>query len=237
MQEIKTILFDKEKLKKAINENGYTQRSLSRKMGYEDSYLASTIKRGCKIRIQDYKLMCLCLGISEDKLIPDKNNREDDSIIQYLDEYDKRMNESFSTFVKLIDYKISNIQKCVENLDKDIKAIRQNGNTIKIQNEKLKDKVDGFRLDLNDELQDIFEKLNIIIDASGSDKIRIAKDFLRNMLPAEENDIYLEAQKSQISKKYIDRAKQELGVFVETKGYGNNKTKKWHFSQEGRTWQ
>ena len=72
----------------------------------------------------------------------------------------------------------------------------------------------------------------MIAESSGSENIRKEKTYLATMLndgPGDENAIYLEAQKQQIAKKYVDRAKTELGVLVKPKGYGKNQTKTWFF--------
>lgn len=231
MTEIKKILFDKEKLKHAISEKNYTYKSLSRAMGYGESYISDTIKRGCLMRIGDYKLMCSYLEVQENNLMPDDPAKSDVQSIS-AQELNEQMNKMFSDITKFVEHKMERMQKSIDSVADDIGVCRQNTNTIKIQIEKLKEKTDGLRLDTNDALQDLTDKVTGIADASGSEKLRQAKSFLAKILndgPYDENKIYLEAQKLQIAKKYVDRAKSELGVLVETKGYGNNKTKNWYF--------
>lgn len=60
------IIFDKDKLKIAAKEKGYSNVQLSEMMGYSRSYIKNIIGHGCSMRIGDYKLMCSYLGVSED---------------------------------------------------------------------------------------------------------------------------------------------------------------------------
>ena len=232
MTEIKKILFDKEKLKHAISEKNYTYKSLSEVMGYGESYISDTIKRGCLMRIGDYKLMCSYLEVREDDLKPNEEIKNDAATIVDFREHEARVNQMLSDLTKYVGHRMDEIQKSIDAIGDDVRACRSNTNTLKIQSEKIKEKIDGLRLDTNDALADITDKLAGIVDVSGSEKLRQEKAFLAKILnegPYDENKIYLEAQKSQIAKKYVDRAKSELGVLVETKGYGNNKTKNWYF--------
>lgn len=226
------IIFDKDKLKIAAKEKGYSNVQLSEMMGYSRSYIKNIIGHGCSMRIGDYKLMCSYLGVSEDQLKPEmKLDNADDRMVS-TDGFEEIINKAFQDLTKFVEYRMDRLQTSVDKLNSVVDICRTNTNTIKIQNEKIKESVNSLRMDMNDALEDITEKVDVINSFSGAEELRKAKAMLAKILndgPQEENEIYLEAQKQQIAKKYVDRAKNELGVLVETKGYGNNKTKRWFF--------
>lgn len=225
------VIFDKDKLGIAVKNKGYTNMTLSRMMGYNDSFIRNIIGRGCSMRIGDYKLMCAYLGVSEDELKPAEKS-DNPNNIQNCDEFKKYIDKAFQDLTKFVDYKIGQLRTSVDKLENATCICRENTNIIKIQNERLKEAINALRLDMNDAMGDIAGKIDVINSISGAEELRKAKAMLAKMLndgPKEENEIYLEAQKQQVAKKYVDRAKNELGVLVETKGYTNNKTKKWFF--------
>lgn len=231
MPETNQIIFDKEKLKKAIQDKNYTYKSISEMMGYGATYISDRIKRGCSMRIGDYKLLCSYVGVKEDELKPDEMQMDKVPVLD-LSEHENRLNKSFSNLSRLVEHKLCQMQKSIDEMKSDVEVSRSNTNTIKIQNKKLEEKMNDMKLDLNDTLTEISDSIALIAESSGSENIRKAKTFLAKMLndgTGDENAIYLEAQKQQIAKKYVDRAKTELGVLVKPKGYGKNQTKTWFF--------
>lgn len=226
IQQIEKIVIDKDKFKKALEVQKLTMKDLSFMLGSNAGYISKIMRNGCTFRISDYKMICEILKVSEDDLKPEPEKPEQQS------ELNNKTEKSFQNLTKLIEHRLNKMQELVEKVSNDAGMCRSNINTVKIQNEKLKEQISSLKLDVNDSLADISEKLENVVGSSGDGETIRAKKLLSKLLSdggKEENAIYLEAQKQKIAKKYIDRAKTELGLFVETKGYGASKTKKWFF--------
>ena len=110
MTEIKKILFDKEKLKHARSEKNYTYKSLSEAMGYGESYISDTVKRGCLMRIGDYKLMCSYLEVREDDLKPNEEIKNDAAITANFREHETRVNQMFSDLTQYVGNRLDGVQ-------------------------------------------------------------------------------------------------------------------------------
>lgn len=222
------IFYDKNKLKAAIAGKGMSASALSKQMGFSETYIADCNRHGSGMKPVGYKLMCMILGVDESALLPDPPEPE---TADKPDE-SENLNKAMADMAKFIKHEIDRINERIDGIENDIKQCRTNTQTLKVQTEKVKETVLDAKLDLQDSLQDIAETLTFITDVSGADKLIKAKALLSDVLKTgseDENKILLEAQKAGVPKKYLDRAKSEMGVLVETKGYGKNQSKRWFF--------
>lgn len=224
---VEMVTIDVDKLRSELKKRKISQTEFSRQLGKNDYYIAHLERTAAQSAAME-KIMCLLLELKPGSLI--KQEEKAAAPVRDADTAPVLKREDMEKFTKFFQHHMEKLTKMVEEANDSIGVVRGKVNANTIQIEGIKKSMQDTATTVQAHVDNLTEILDGAVITKESTNITEAKQFLAEMMEGdgcEENKIYMEAQRRQIRKKDVQRAKNELGIITSVKGYGNQMKKIW----------
>lgn len=234
---IKKIKLDWEKLVKEIAKQGKSVSGVSIAIGRSTSYLGGIMRKAKKQGdIEIYSkiegLISHELGCEPGTFVVKERPTEQQKEETADTDYTPIINNQRYIVSKLesLERSVSALEKRFDAVEGNTEIIRSKSNVTVVQLAKLKESIDEMNDgDTVEEIKKLLESKTII--ANGCDRgkaYELLEEYVKDRNGIEQSKLYALADERNIPRKDILRAKNEMGLKVISKGYGDNAEKYWY---------
>ncbi len=201
------VVINKEKLKTAIENKKYTQEKLSEEMGRSKTYVNQILSGNVsEIKESDERFLCLLLGLKPGELIKedDTNSNSWENQAEIL----KTLGNMTHT-MKTMAEKQTQLLLLYNEMSEDIETLKRKASANTVQLERIKENLDKPTKSENDRAKEFLVEIMKNGRINGAEVLRMADE-------------------AGIDRGRLLRMKKEMGIQVETVGYGNNQKSYWY---------
>lgn len=201
------VVINKEKLKTAIENKKYTQEKLSEEMGRSKTYVNQILSGNVsEIKESDERFLCLLLGLKPGELIKEDDNNSNSwenqaGILKTLG----NMTHTMKTMAE----KLTQLLLLYNEMSEDIETLKRKASANTVQLERIKENLDKPTKSENDRAKEFLVEIMKNGRINGAEVLRMADE-------------------AGIDRGRLLRMKKEMGIQVETVGYGNNQKSYWY---------
>ena len=201
------VVINKEKLKTAIENKKYTKEKLSEEMGRSKTYVNQILSGNVsEIKESDERFLCLLLGLKPGELIKedDTNSNSWENQAEIL----KTLGNMTHT-MKTMAEKLTQLLLLYNEMSEDIETLKRKASANTVQLERIKENLDKPTKSENDRAKEFLVEIMKNGRINGAEVLRMADE-------------------AGIDRGRLLRMKKEMGIQVETVGYGNNQKSYWY---------
>lgn len=201
------VVINKEKLKTAIENKKYTKEKLSEEMGRSKTYVNQILSGNVsEIKESDKRFLCLLLGLKPGELIKedDTNSNSWENQAEIL----KTLGNMTHT-MKTMAEKLTQLLLLYNEMSEDIETLKRKASANTVQLERIKENLDKPTKSENDRAKEFLVEIMKNGRINGAEVLRMADE-------------------AGIDRGRLLRMKKEMGIQVETVGYGNNQKSYWY---------
>lgn len=201
------VVINKEKLKTAIENKKYTQEKLSEEMGHSKTYVNQILSGNVsEIKESDERFLCLLLGLKPGELIKedDTNSNSWENQTGILKTLGK-MTHTMKTMAE----KLTQLVLLYNEMSEDIETLKRKASANTVQLERIKENLDKSTKSENDRAKEFLGEIMKNGRINGAEVLRMADE-------------------AGIDRGRLLKMKKEMGIQVETVGYGNNQKSYWY---------
>ena len=201
------VVINKEKLKTAIENKKYTQEKLSEEMGHSKTYVNQILSGNVsEIKESDERFLCLLLGLKPGELIKEDDTNSNSwenqaGILKTLGNMTHAM--------KTMEEKLTQLLLLYNEMSEDIETLKRKASANTVQLERIKENLDKPTKSENDRAKEFLVEIMKNGRINGAEVLRMADE-------------------AGIDRGRLLRMKKEMGILVETVGYGNNQKSYWY---------
>ena len=201
------VVINKEKLKTAIENKKYTKEKLSEEMGRSKTYVNQILSGNVsEIKESDERFLCLLLGLKPGELIKedDTNSNSWENQAEIL----KTLGNMTHT-MKTMAEKLTQLLLLYNEMSEDIETLKRKASANTVQLERIKENLDKPTKSENDRAKEFLVEIMKNGRINGAEVLRMADE-------------------AGIDRGRLLRMIKEMGIQVETVGYGNNQKSYWY---------
>lgn len=201
------VVINKEKLRTAIENKKYTQEKLSEEMGRSKTYVSQILSGNVlEIKESDERFLCLLLGLKPGELIKkdDTNSNSWENQAGIL----KTLGNITHT-MKTMAEKLTQLLLLYNEMSEDIETLKRKANANTVQLERIKENLDKPTKSENDRAKEFLVEIMKNGRINGAEVLRMADE-------------------AGIDRGRLLKIKKEMGIQVETVGYGKNQKSYWY---------
>lgn len=200
------VVINKEKLKTAIEKKKYPKEKLAQDMGRSKTYIYQILNGNVlDVRRSDERFLCLLLGLNPGDLM----EKDVDENLGTPQVEIPKIFENILREIKETREEVRRVASIYEKMSEDIEALRRKVSANTVQLEKIKEDVNKSAKNENDRAREFLA--GIIKDGriNGAEVLRMADE-------------------AGIDRGRLLEMKKEMGIQVETVGYGKNQKSYWY---------
>lgn len=201
------VVINKEKLRTAIENKKYTQEKLSEEMGRSKTYVSQILSGNVlEIKESDERFLCLLLGLKPEELIKkdDTNSNSWENQAGIL----KTLGNMTHT-MKTMEEKLTQLLLLYNEMSEDIETLKRKASANTVQLERIKENLDKPTKSENDRAKEFLVEIMKNGRINGAEVLRMADE-------------------AGIDRGRLLKIKKEMGIQVETVGYGKNQKSYWY---------
>ena len=200
------VVINKEKLKTAIEKKKYSKEKLAQDMGRSKTYIYQILNGNVlDVRESDERFLCLLLGLNPGDLMEkdaDENLRAPQAEIP-------KIFENILREIKETREEARRVASIYEKISEDIEALRRKVSANTVQLERIKENLDKPTKSENDRAKEFLVEIMKNGRINGAEVLRMADE-------------------AGIDRGQLLKMKKEMGIQVETVGYGKNQKSYWY---------
>lgn len=200
------VVIDKEKLKTAIEKKKYPKEKLAQDMGRSKTYIYQILNGNVlDVRESDERFLCLLLGLNPGDLM----EKDVDENLGTPQVEIPKIFENILREIKETREEVRRVASIYEKMSEDIEALRRKVSANTVQLEKIKEDVNKSAKNENDRAREFLAEIIKDGRINGAEVLRMADE-------------------AGIDRGRLLKMKKEMGIQVETVGYGKNQKSYWY---------
>lgn len=200
------VVINKEKLKTAIEKKKYSKEKLAQDIGRSKTYIYQILNGNVlDVRESDERFLCLLLGLNPGDLM----EKDVDENLGASQAEIPKIFENILREIKETREEVRRVASVYEKMSEDIEALRRKVSANTVQLEKIKEDVNKSAKNENDRAREFLAEIIKDGRINGAEVLRMADE-------------------AGIDRGRLLKMKKEMGIQVETVGYGKNQKSYWY---------